>query len=127
MIATVVGLVAVLAAIAGTARRARSGNEAAARGPVRVRVFLAGVVLANAVPHLVHGLAGAQFPAPFARQLGPGVPNHVLNVVWAVFNLAAGVNLARVYWCRPSPRAFVALIVAGAAAMAAFLVIVFGT
>ncbi len=45
--------------------------------------FLAGALLANAVPHFVHGISGDRFPTPFANPPGKGT----LNVAWSLFNL----------------------------------------
>ncbi|RLK52969.1 hypothetical protein [Microbacterium telephonicum] len=86
----------------------------------RARSVVAGVLLANAVPHGVHGVTGQAFPTPFADPPGIGLSSPALNVLWSALNLVgAGVALrgARV---RP-----LALIV-GAAAMASFLAAYFG-
>jgi hypothetical protein len=126
VIATAVATLAIVAAVVGIARRARgSSSPPLGRARILVRVVLAGAVLANAIPHFLHGIAAADFPAPFARQLGPGLPNHVANIVWAVFNLGAGVNLARMLWGQPSKRAFAASLAAGFVAMSVFLALVF--
>lgn len=61
-----------------------------------VACFFAGVFLANAVPHLVHGLSGDRFPSPFAHPPGRGLSSPTVNVVWGVGNLALGVVLCRV-------------------------------
>src|SRR6202795_487839 len=58
--------------------------------------FFAGIFLANVVPHFVHGISGDRFPTPFAHPLGKGLSSPTVNVVWALFNLAAGYILFRV-------------------------------
>lgn len=58
--------------------------------------FLAGVFLANAVPHFVYGISGDRFPTPFAHPPGKGLSSPTVNVVWALFNLVVGYILFRV-------------------------------
>jgi len=58
--------------------------------------FCAGVSLANAVPHFVHGISGDRFPTPFAHPPGKGLSSPTVNVVWALVNLIAGSGLFRV-------------------------------
>jgi hypothetical protein len=58
--------------------------------------FFAGVFLANAVPHFVHGISGDRFPTPFAHPPGRGLSSPTVNVVWALFNLVVGYILFRV-------------------------------
>jgi hypothetical protein len=55
-----------------------------------VACFFAGVFLANAVPHFVHGISGDRFPTPFAHPPGKGLSSPTVNVLWALFNLAIG-------------------------------------
>ena len=61
-----------------------------------VACFFAGVFLANAVPHFVHGISGDRFPTPFARPPGKGLSSPTVNVLWALPNLAVGYALFRV-------------------------------
>ena len=61
-----------------------------------IAAFLAGMFLANVVPHFVHGISGDRFPTPFARPPGKGLSSPTVNVVWALFNLAIGYILFRV-------------------------------
>lgn len=61
-----------------------------------IACFFAGMFLANAVPHFVHGISGDRFPTPFARPPGKGLSSATVNVVWALFNLVAGYVLFRV-------------------------------
>jgi hypothetical protein len=59
--------------------------------------FFGGAFLANAIPHLVAGISGRPFQSPFAKPPGVGLSSSVLNVVWALVNLAiAYVLLTRV-------------------------------
>src|SRR5258708_36418 len=58
-----------------------------------IACFFAGVFLANAVPHFVHGISGDRFPAPFAHPPGRGLSSPTVNVVWALFNLVVGYIL----------------------------------
>ena len=57
--------------------------------------LLAGVVLANFVPHFVHGISGNRFPTPFSKPHGIGLSSPTLNVLWALFNLVIGYLLFR--------------------------------
>jgi hypothetical protein len=58
--------------------------------------FFAGVFLANAVPHFVHGISGDRFPTPFASPPGRGLSSPAVNVFWALFNLIVGYILFRI-------------------------------
>ena len=60
-----------------------------------IAAFLAGIFLANAVPHFVHGISGDRFPTPFAQPRGKGLSSPTINVVWSLVNLAAGYALFR--------------------------------
>jgi hypothetical protein len=60
-----------------------------------VAAFFAGAFLANALPHLVHGMSGERFPTPFARPPGKGLSSAPLNVGWGLANLAIGYALLR--------------------------------
>jgi hypothetical protein len=55
--------------------------------------FLAGVFLANGVPHFVQGISGNWFQTPFASPPGVGESSPVVNVLWGFFNLAVGFAL----------------------------------
>jgi hypothetical protein len=61
-----------------------------------IACFFAGMFLANAVPHFVHGVSGDPFPTPFAHPPGKGLSSSTVNVVWALFNLVVGYILFRV-------------------------------
>jgi len=58
--------------------------------------FLAGMFLANAVPHFVHGISGDRFPTPFAQPPGKGLSSPTVNVLWGLLNLGIGTILFRV-------------------------------
>jgi len=57
--------------------------------------LLAGMILANFVPHFVHGISGNRFPTPFSKPHGIGLSSPTLNVLWALFNLVIGYLLFR--------------------------------
>jgi hypothetical protein len=63
--------------------------------PNYIACFFAGAFLANVVPHFVHGISGDRFPTPFAKPPGKGLSSPLVNVVWALFNLAVGYILFR--------------------------------
>lgn len=87
--------------------------------------FFSGMFLANAVPHLIHGISGDRFPTPFAEPPGKGLSSPVVNIAWAFANIAGGYALFRtgnVSRGRDSGRiAFLA----GAAAMGTMLSLFF--
>jgi hypothetical protein len=57
--------------------------------------FFAGLLVANAVPHFVHGISGDRFPTPFAHPPGKGLSSPTVNVLWSLLNLAIGGLLFR--------------------------------
>jgi len=60
-----------------------------------ITCFLAGMLLANVVPHFVHGISGDRFPTPFAKPPGRGLSSPTVNVVWSLLNLLVGYLLFR--------------------------------
>ena len=64
--------------------------------PHYIACFFAGMFLANAVPHFVHGISGDGFPTPFSRPPGRGLSSPTVNVVWALLNLLLGYVLFQV-------------------------------
>ncbi len=60
-----------------------------------VACFFAGMFLANAVPHFVHGISGDAFPTPFAKPPGKGLSSAPVNMVWALVNVVVGWGLYR--------------------------------
>jgi hypothetical protein len=57
--------------------------------------LFAGLLLANTVPHFVHGISGDRFPTPFAKPPGKGLSSPTVNVLWSLLNLAIGAALFR--------------------------------
>jgi hypothetical protein len=57
--------------------------------------FLAGMFLANFVPHFVKGVCGDRFPTPFAKPPGRGLSSPTVNVIWGLLNVVAGYLLFR--------------------------------
>ncbi len=58
--------------------------------------FLAGAILANFVPHFIHGISGNRFPTPFSKPHGKGLSSPTINVFWALFNLIIGYLFFRI-------------------------------
>jgi hypothetical protein len=63
--------------------------------PHDLAAFFAGMFLANAIPHFVHGISGDRFPTPFAKPPGKGLSSPIVNTLWALLNLVAGYFLFR--------------------------------
>jgi hypothetical protein len=59
--------------------------------------FVAGALLANAVPHGLAALSGRPFPSPFGDPPGVGLSSPTENLVWSAANVAAGSLLLRRY------------------------------
>jgi hypothetical protein len=49
--------------------------------------FLAGLFLANGIPHFVNGISGRRFQSPFASSPGRGESSPLINVLWGSINL----------------------------------------
>jgi uncharacterized membrane protein len=64
--------------------------------PHYIATFFAGAVLANAIPHFVHGISGDPCPTPFAKPPGKGLSSPIVNTAWALFNLVIGYILFQV-------------------------------
>src|ERR1039457_5235778 len=58
-----------------------------------VAYFFGGAFLANTLPHLMNGISGHAFQSPFASSPGEGLSSATVNVLWGLFNLAAGYVL----------------------------------
>jgi hypothetical protein len=71
--------------------------------------FVAGVFLANGVPHFVQGVCGNKFQTPFARPPGVGESSALLNVVWGWFNFVVGGVLLCIFFPPLPPPAAVPL------------------
>ena len=57
--------------------------------------LFAGLFLANAVPHFIHGISGDGFPSPFANPPGKGLSSPLVNVLWGLGNALVGYILFR--------------------------------
>ena len=55
--------------------------------------FLGGVFLANFSPHFIAGMSGVRFYTPFATPPFRGLSSPVVNVLYALFNLAMAYTL----------------------------------
>ena len=58
-----------------------------------VAYFVAGLFLANGVPHFVNGISGKRFQSPFASPPGVGESSPLINVVWGIVNFIIGYVL----------------------------------
>ena len=57
--------------------------------------FFAGLFLANAIPHFVHGISGDSFPSPFSNPPGKGLSSPLVNTIWGLGNFMVGYLLFR--------------------------------
>ena len=55
--------------------------------------FVAGLFLANGIPHFVQGISGHWFQSPFASPPGVGESSPIVNVLWGFLNLVIGFAL----------------------------------
>lgn len=55
--------------------------------------FLAGLFLANGIPHFVNGVSGRRFQSPFASPPGRGESSPLINVFWGSLNFIIGYLL----------------------------------
>lgn len=55
--------------------------------------FFGGMFLANFFPHFIAGMSGARFYTPFATPPFRGLSSPVVNVLYALFNLAVAYAL----------------------------------
>ena len=58
-----------------------------------VAYFFGGLLLTNAIPHLVSGLLGQPFQSPFAKPRGIGRSSSTVNALWGFFNAVVGYLL----------------------------------
>jgi hypothetical protein len=94
---------------------------------VYVLQFIAGLFLANGVPHFVQGICGHRFQAPFASPPGVGESSPVVNVLWGFLNLAIGFVLLWSFYPKGvDVRAEWALVGLGILIIALFLAAHFG-
>jgi len=90
-----------------------------------VACFFAGVFLANAVPHFVHGISGDRFPTPFARPPGKGLSSPTVNVLWGLLNLVVGTILFRVSNISMADVPVLAVFLAGVAVISTLMSVQF--
>jgi hypothetical protein len=55
--------------------------------------FFGGAFLANFFPHFIAGVSGRRFYSPFAKPPFRGLSSPVVNVLYALFNLAVAYGL----------------------------------
>jgi hypothetical protein len=87
--------------------------------------FFAGVFLANAVPHFIHGISGDPFPTPFSTPPGKGPSTPTVNVLWACLNLFIGYILLMVSKVSPKNKLSMVILFLGFIAMSIEASIVF--
>jgi hypothetical protein len=87
--------------------------------------FFSGAVLANTVPHFIHGVSGDSFPSPFSHPPGKGLSSPTVNVLWACLNLLIGYILLRVSKTSVQNRFSMFVLFLGILAMSVQLSIVF--
>ena len=51
-----------------------------------ISLFLAGLFLANGIPHFVNGISGRAFHNPTLHRFFPAVPSPLFNVIWGLLN-----------------------------------------
>ena len=76
-----------------------------------VAYFLGGMFLANFFPHFIAGMSGVRFSTPFATPPFRGLSSPVVNMLYALFNLAVAYVLLVVVGSlelRSAPHAAVA-------------------
>jgi hypothetical protein len=89
--------------------------------------FVAGLFLANGVPHFVQGISGHWFQTPFASPPGVGESSPVVNVLWGFLNLAVGFALLFAFAAKGADVIVEwALVALGALAIALYLARHFG-
>ena len=86
-----------------------------------IACFFAGMLLANVVPHFVHGISGDRFPTPFAHPPGKGLSSPTINVIWALVNLVVGYILFRVGKVSGGDNSALVILFAGIASMSTML------
>lgn len=62
---------------------------------VYLAYFVAGLFLANGVPHFVNGISGRRFQSPFASPPTVGESSALVNVIWGLVNFIIGFVLIK--------------------------------
>ena len=62
---------------------------------VYLAYFVAGLFLANGVPHFVNGISGNRFQSPFAKPPAVGESSPLVNVIWGLVNFVIGFALVQ--------------------------------
>jgi hypothetical protein len=58
--------------------------------------LIAGLILANSIPHFINGISGRSFISPFGDPPGRGHSSAVSNVLWGALNMVVG--FAILWW-----------------------------
>ncbi len=87
--------------------------------------LFAGLFLANAVPHFIHGISGDSFPSPFANPPGKGLSSPLVNVAWGLGNALVGYVLLRAGKVSRASTWSIIVFAVGAAAMSIMLSMAF--
>ena len=90
-----------------------------------VACFFAGMFLANAIPHFVHGVSGDGFPSPFAHPPGKGLSSPTINVLWGLGNIVVGYVLFKTGRVSQSNKWSLLVFFAGVVLMSIMLSITF--
>jgi hypothetical protein len=88
-------------------------------------LFFAGMLLCNALPHLLKGLQGETFYTPWAQPRGTGHSSALENALWGCANLLVSAFLIDRILPKNVPHGLIVLAV-GFAGMAAAISVVFG-
>jgi len=90
-----------------------------------IACLFAGMFLANAVPHFIHGVSGDSFPSPFSNPPGKGLSSPMINVIWGLGNLVVGYVLLRAGKVSQSNKWSLLVFFAGVVCMSIMLSIAF--
>jgi hypothetical protein len=88
-------------------------------------LFFAGVLLCNALPHLLKGLQGERFYTPWAQPRGVGLSSALENMLWGSANLLVSVFLIDRIFPKNIPHGLM-ILAAGFIAMGIMLALIFG-
>jgi hypothetical protein len=88
-------------------------------------LLFAGMLLCNALPHLLKGLQGERFYTPWATPRGTGMSSPLENALWGCANLLVAVLLIDRIFPKNVPHGLVVLAI-GFIGMAAGTAMLFG-